>query len=401
MRICLVSSSSGSRGGGEFYLIELAKGLRTLGHEVNLLINQHESMDDFAAMCDSDDLQVERTAYTNTYHRRFRVLGAISDKKGIRATQTRLQGLHADIVHLNHQNVEDGLDLVMAAKACGLPTVSTIHVTKSMSSLGAAAGKLRDFVARRSWQKARIPTIAISDASAQCLAEFLQSSVTVSSTRTSDDSTAVRPVVYSVPNGVATPDLTDRAALRALWNISEDQIVLGCIARLEQQKNPTFIARLVPHLPDNVRVVWIGDGRLRSQMEESLRSAGITDRVVLDGWQNDASSRLSGFDIFVLPSLYEGLPLALLESMAAGLPGVASSVDGTRDAVLDGLTGRLCAVNDIEEWCSALLPLINSPDKRLTMGAAAKQRHAEQFSLAAMAERTVTVYRQVIETFSE
>ena len=399
MKITLFSSSSGSRGGGEFYLVGLATGLQSLGHQVLILMSNHESMDGLAAICEDSGIPHERISYTNTYRRRWRSFAAVNDRRTIADTTAILREFPADIIHLNHQNVEDGLDLASAGSCSGIPCVSTVHVTRSMSSLGAVGGRLRDFMARRSWQKCSLPMIGISATSAQDLGDYLQTQVTDIRAASGGDVPNGQPTVYAVPNGVATPTVQNRGLLRAAWNVNETEIVLGCVARLESQKNPTFIARLLPHLGDNVRVVWIGDGRLRHEMEQALRTAGVESHVILDGWQADAPSRLSAFDVFVLPSLYEGLPLALLEAMSAGLPCVVSDVDGTRDAVVEGVTGRLCPVNDVDAWCAALTPLIQTPALRTQLGQAARLRYEAEFSLAAMARRTVDVYSDVIARF--
>ncbi len=395
MNVTLVSSSSGSRGGGEFYLVGLAEGLRQAGHVVRVLMSDASAMDGLSELLLASEIESRRISYTNTYSRWFRAVGAVLDRKSAPGLAEELLRDDPDVIHLNHQNVEDGLDLLAAAGLAGRPVVSTVHVTRSMADLGARAGRLRDAVARRAFRQHATPCIGISETSAIDLSNFLGVRPPIR-LYNSESSVPQHQPVYAVPNGVRPPVQLDRAAVRSAWGISADNIVLGCVARLEHQKNPLFLCRLLPELPDEVRVVWVGDGRLRPELEAELARTGLSHRVVLDGWRTDAAARLAAMDIFFLPSLYEGLPLALLEAMSLGLPCVVSDVDGTRDAVEDGVSGRLCPVDDLSAWRAAVLELVESPQRRAAMGQAAARRHAAEFSIERMAERTADVYRDVI-----
>ncbi len=153
---------------------------------------------------------------------------------------------------------------------------------------------------------------------------------------------------------------------------------------------------LLARLPKNVRLVWVGDGRLRGEFEAAAARAGVTDRLIIEGWRTDARSRMAGFDIFVLPSLFEGLPLAVLEAMSAGLPCLVSDTDGTREALVDRECGRLLPPGDLPAWLAALNEVMQKPELRARWAAAAAQRHRAHFSVEAMARATVAVYREVI-----
>src|SRR5262249_40902820 len=143
----LVSSSSGSRGGGEFYLVGLAQGLAALGMEIHSVLSRHERMDDLA-MHVSDFGAVHRIEYQNTYDRRLRCVGAVLARNESARLARQLAALEPDVIHINKQNLEDGLDLAGAAQVTGIPTVVTIHVTRTMRDLKARGGGLRDWVSR-------------------------------------------------------------------------------------------------------------------------------------------------------------------------------------------------------------------------------------------------------------
>ena len=383
MKVLLVSASSGSRGGGEFYFHGLATGLRSLGHEVQLILADGQHMDEFAETMNSCS-EVIRMPMTNTYHRRTRLLGAVADVKGRNIARSFYRKFNPDVVHINKQNLEDGLELMLAARNSGIPTVATIHVTRSAVALGAVAGRVRDVITRRTLRNARIPLIGTS---AQCTKDLVQFV----------DDHSIK--CFNVPNGAFEFD-GDRIAARDSWPVSQDEIVLGIVARIEEQKNPLFISPLMADLPDHVKLVWIGDGRMRNELEKQILSDGVQDRVHLAGWQQDARRLMSGFDLFLLPSLYEGFPFSILEAMSAGLTCVVSDVDGTRDAIDSGNTGYLCPVNNLEAWVSTIQKLVEDQSARHEIGQAARAKFVTEFSLQAMATRTTAVYASVIEDFT-
>lgn len=385
-RILLVSSSSGSQGGGELYLDGLAEGLRDLGHEVSSLLSAHPTMDAL-----SESLSrwgaVARLPYRNTYSRRLRCVSAVYDRKAIERAARTFAQLRPTVLHLNKQNVEDGLDLLLAAQASGLPTVTTIHVTRSMTGLQSRGGWVRDHVARSTLSRVRCHYITVARTGAEQLIAFGRGAISPGR-------------VYHVWNGVREIPPGDRARIRAEWGCDDSQLVLGCVARLNPQKAPLFLPPLLAALPENVHLAWVGDGELRDDFLRVADLAGVRHRVHCDGWRQDARQRLAGFDVFVLPSIYEGFPFALLEAMAAGLPCVASDVDGTREALVDGATGWLCPPGDRDAWLATLGSLVADRALREKAGAAGRSRYLEHFTLSAMARGTVEVYTQVLGAYA-
>jgi glycosyltransferase involved in cell wall biosynthesis len=396
MKIVLVSSSSGSHGGGEFYLRELAGSLQLLGHQVTTWISDHSQMDPLAKSFETRHLSVSRFNYPNTYHRRLRSAGAYFDGALHRRLSALFRESGADILHINQQCLEDALDLVAAASMCGIPAVSTIHVTRSARSLNARLGHARDFLARRALRNSRLPLIGISKTSALDLSEFVNGQRVLTFPGNHAAPSARFCPVFAVANGVTSPKGNGRDALRASLGLQPQHVVLGAVARIEHQKNPLFICQLLKALPTFVHCVWVGDGRMRTAMENERDRLGLQERLHLPGWQDQASKWMAAFDVFTLGSFYEGLPLALLEAMAATLPCVASRVDGTQDAIEHGIDGYLCPVNDVNVWVRTLEPLIASADLRVQIGATARQRYEAEFSIEAMAKRTVAVYEEVI-----
>lgn len=378
LRVALVSSSSGSRGGGELYLCALANGLKALGHEVESVLSNHPRMDELAALL-AQQGHVRRIEYCNTYDRRTRCVGAMMARRDIRRLARELAGLRADVIHVNKQNLEDGLDLLFAARDSGLPVVSTVHVTRTMSRLRSVGGSVRDWLSVRALRSVQCPLIAIAQSGLDDLA-----ALGIDPSR-----------LHLVPNGVGEASPNNREAVRRSWGCGPNDLVLGCIARVEAQKNPLFVPSLLAQLPCNVRMVWIGDGSLRESLRQKAIELGVVDRLVLPGWQHNARSYLCGFDIFVLPSIYEGFPLAILEAMAAGLPCVVSDVDGVAEAVVDGKTGFVCPPNATEIWVERIRRYATDSAARERAGSQAQARYRERFSLEAMARNTARVYASV------
>jgi glycosyltransferase involved in cell wall biosynthesis len=384
--ILLISTSSGSRGGGEIYLQSLAAGLDARGRAVSVLLSDHPRMDELARGFPSG-VNVVRKPYQNTYDKRFRILSEVWGAGRIAPLQECLDELSPGLVHLNKQNLEDGLDWLRAIDRSGVPSVTTIHVTNRMADLGARFGAARDRLVRGLLRRIDPHVIAVSHASRAHYERFLGE--------------RRRSRVSTIPNGVPDASQTDRAALRkdfrSQWNISEESFVLGTVARIEEQKNPFFAVRLLARLPARVHLVWVGDGRLRVPMERLAAELGVTPRLHIDGWRHDARERMAAFDLFLLPSRYEGFPLAILEAMSAELPSVVSEVDGNAESVLHGQTGLVLPPESLPDWERELASLIAAPGRLREMGAAARQRYREEYSLDAMTEQTLACYARIIQ----
>ena len=143
--------------------------------------------------------------------------------------------------------------------------------------------------------------------------------------------------------------------------------------------------------PDAVLAI-AGDGRERQRITDLMAALGIERSVHLLGNIEPAELALSGADLFVSPSWAESFPYAVLESMAVGLPSVATDVGGTGEAIEDGVTGRLVPPRDSVALAAAVADVLSDDDQLRAMGAAARRRHLERFTVQRMVERTLAVY---------
>jgi glycosyltransferase involved in cell wall biosynthesis len=182
----------------------------------------------------------------------------------------------------------------------------------------------------------------------------------------------------------------DPALRRALSGDGDAPLVL-VIARLDVQKGHRYVLAAAAQVPGAVLVV-AGDGPERAGLEALAGELGIADRVRFLGWRDDVPELLAVSDLVVLPSLYEGLPVSVLEAMAAGRAVVATAVGGTDEAVEDGESGLLVRPRDADGLAAAIRRLLQDNGLRDRLAAAGRARVERDFSAAAMVARITDVY---------
>jgi glycosyltransferase involved in cell wall biosynthesis len=188
----------------------------------------------------------------------------------------------------------------------------------------------------------------------------------------------------------------DRAGVRRQLGLAENTRLIALVGTLKPQKGHHLLieaAAFIQQLPD-VHILFIGDGDLRAQLEAQARSAGLAERIHFLGSRSDVPELLAASDYFVLPSLWEGLPMALIEAMASGLPIVATAVSGTQQVMISGETGLLVAPGDTQALRAAMLALLSDPARAQAMGAAARRRVEACFSARKQAEEHSSLYRR-------
>ncbi len=177
------------------------------------------------------------------------------------------------------------------------------------------------------------------------------------------------------------------------------EIVIGTAGRLVELKGIEYLLRAVAtlrHEFPNLRLEIAGTGPLREKLESVASQAGLEDRVKFLGWIDDIQSVLSRWDIFVMPSLEEGFPIAALDAMAAGLPVIAARVGGVPELIEDGITGWLVPSRDIKTLVSRLRALLSDPELRASMGAAGHARIRDHFSIAQMTRKFAQLYDELL-----
>lgn len=168
--------------------------------------------------------------------------------------------------------------------------------------------------------------------------------------------------------------LEQKAAKRGEFGVAEDEYMLLSVGELSHRKNHETVIQAVAELRDlPIRYFICGYGALREHLEHSICELGLEDRVKLLGSRHDIGALNQAADIFVLPSFHEGLPVALMESMAAGNPAVCSDIRGNVDLIAAGAGGILCDVDCPNQFAEAIRKLIAQPELRQQMGQYNKQ----------------------------
>lgn len=183
--------------------------------------------------------------------------------------------------------------------------------------------------------------------------------------------------------------------------LPENAVVVGTVGRLAEVKNQQLLIEAVgylytkrPILRGTLRLVLVGDGPLKPQLVERVKQLGLSDVVWFSGDRSDVPALMQLMDIFILPSLAEGISNTLLEAMASGLPVIATSVGGNVELVEEGVNGRLVPVNNVVAMADALAELVDDPTLRQSMGEKGLALVRTTFNW----EKTVADYLAVYDT---
>lgn len=208
-------------------------------------------------------------------------------------------------------------------------------------------------------------------------------------------------VIY---NGVDVKSMNSdsgaHAFLKEREGLKGGQPIITCVGRLHEQKNHDCLLRAAKSLLDRgveAQYLLIGDGPLEDDLTALAKELGIEDRVHFMGLRDDVADLLVISDLFVLPSMWEGFGIAIIEAMAAGAPVVASDVDGIQEIVNHGETGLLASPKDPESFATAMEHLLDNADIARNMVEKARADVEARFSLEATARHHERLYRNLIE----
>jgi len=205
-----------------------------------------------------------------------------------------------------------------------------------------------------------------------------------------------------IPNGIDVPPLPtarERRNIREELHISASAFVIGTAGRLHEQKGHRFLleaAQVLIRQQANLLFLIAGYGPLRRELEAVARALGVADHVRFLGYRQDVPRLLRAMDLFVLPSLWEGMSNALLEAMAAATPAVATAVDGNLDLIVHGDTGLLVPPADASALADAILEMQRDPRRARAMAAAARARAASEFSTRTMVNAYGQLYNNLL-----
>lgn len=180
--------------------------------------------------------------------------------------------------------------------------------------------------------------------------------------------------------------------------------IIGTVGRMAPVKAQTLLARAFaevlaerPALRPRLRLVMVGDGPLREESRAILAAAGVADLAWLPGERSDVPEVMRGLDLFVLPSLAEGISNTILEAMSSGLPVVATDTGGNAELVVDGETGLIVGAPEPGQLAAAVLRMADDPARAGAMGQAGRARVEARFSIAAMVEGYQSLYDRLLD----
>jgi glycosyltransferase involved in cell wall biosynthesis len=186
-----------------------------------------------------------------------------------------------------------------------------------------------------------------------------------------------------------------KGKLKEELSIKDERVIIGTIARLQEPKEPLFAIQVAGQLikrGQKIHLVIIGDGPLMQRCRDAVNSLGLDSDVSFMGTRQDARELLNDFDIFVLFSKWEGLPLTVIEAMFAGKPVVASGVGGVPELVRDGETGYLVECADINCTAGLIERLITDSELRCKMGLKGKEVAMDRFNKSNMVKMYDCIY---------
>lgn len=161
---------------------------------------------------------------------------------------------------------------------------------------------------------------------------------------------------YVIKNGVNLsnyrPNLESRVKIRKKFNLESTDILIGNIGYFNLQKNQKFLISIIQNLDKNFKLVLIGDGSLRKSVEKLVKQNGLSSKVIFAGKVENVNEYLSAIDIFIMPSLFEGMPFALIEAQASGLPCIVSNRISQRSNLSNNV--KFLSLDDINNWINTI-----------------------------------------------
>lgn len=206
--------------------------------------------------------------------------------------------------------------------------------------------------------------------------------------------------IHVIRNGVDVERYrrpVNRQQIRRALGLEQDARLILVVAMFREQKGHRYLieaaAEILPRVPD-VHIILAGDGTLKEELRAQAAALQLENQIHFLGLREDIPDLLAASDYFVLPSLWEGLPMALIEAMASGLPAVATEVSGSKQVMLSGATGWLVPPGDAKALADAILEMIMQPDRAAHMARAAQQRVEEEYGAGKQVSEHIALYQE-------
>ncbi len=359
--------------GAEQHLITLLGGLRSqhIDARMILLVEPNNPMENYIAALNAQGVPVQPM-----------VIRHHADVTLVPRLRQALEALSPDIVHTHLIHAD--LYGTLAAKWIGVPVISSRHNDDAFRY------RMPVRLVNRMLWRMTTAGIAISDA----LKEF---SIKVEGASPKQ----MHRIHYGMDTSVKPLDRTDaKKKLTAELKLPAEVQFIGIVCRLIEQKGVGYGLEAFIQLADSFlmpHLLVVGEGLLRPELEARSKQAGLSNRVHFLGWRSDAAALMAGLDILLVPSLWEGFGLVLLEAMAQQTPIIASRVSAIPEVVNDRETGLLVEPRDVSELKEALSELLKDAALRQHMGLMGRDRLETSFSATRMVNETIEVYHTVTD----
>jgi glycosyltransferase involved in cell wall biosynthesis len=273
-----------------------------------------------------------------------------------------------------------------AAKKLNIPMIYTVHGWSFHNNQNYFVRKLRELSESFLTKKA-IKTITVSESNkADGVKKF---------------GLKRAQVIYNGIDDVKFDPEEDYTDIRAEFGIPKDKTLVGYLVRMTEQKDPFTMIKAIKKVSEtnkNIVFLMVGNGDLLDATKKMASDLGVTDQIVFSSFRSDMPDILKAIDIYCLPSLWEGMPIGMLEAMAMGKACIASSVDGTIELVNDGINGLLINTKDPDTLAKQIINLHLHPERRLALGNNAKEYVSKNFSLAEMVLKIENLYSSVFRS---
>lgn len=362
MKLVYVITRGDDVGGAQIHVRDLCSALAKKGHTVHVITGQTGKF---------TTLLQEAGIPFHTIESLVHPLHPLKDARALFELVRLLRDLKPDLV--SSHSSKAGVLARLAGRMTGIPVVFTAHGWSFTDGVGPAKKRIYRAVER---------LVAPLSSKIICVSNFDQEIARQHGIASTEKLIAIH---NGMPSSSAFPQAEPaRSPIRAVM-----------VARMDQQKDHPTLFRALQKVPD-VKVDLIGTGPKQAELEQLASKLGIEKQVRFVGYQSQVSALLGEYQLFLLISNYEGFPRSILEAMRAGLPVIASDVGGSKEAVLDGVTGFVVPRGDIELLADRLRTLAQGPALREAMGRSARARFVEHFTFDAMLEKTVGVYQDVV-----
>lgn len=366
LKICFFSDTT-SYGGAEKYLEDLSRYFLLKGHECSFIV--HKENIRFRAKLTEIGIPYVPLAFGKYYEIHYQV-----------PIVNVFWKMKPDVLHINLPGPYNCSLVALTAKLSGIKTIIATEHLPMMPRWPKPA-----FV-KKITTKCLDTSIVVSYENKKYLEKIHQIN-----TKT----------VTVIQNGINLRKFTcdmfkdTRQCLRQAYGFSDRDLVFGIIGRLTVQKGHIFALKALSkiHLDaTNIKILCVGEGKLESDLKKEVAELGIADKVVFSGFQKDMPAQYSCIDILLMPSLFEGLPLSLLEAMAMKKPALASKINGIPEVIDHNINGLLLPPEDTDAIANAMKRLYDDRNLISVWGEKSHSKIKNKFSLELMAKKTEEIY---------